>query len=78
MQMDQELGLILGKSNAKHVFTMEWSTKYVPAIISYGEKLQKQSITSMISLMKPSGMGFSCMKVYIKLHGVLFCTDETS
>ena len=32
MQMDKKLGLTIGKSNAKHVFTMEWSTKYVPAI----------------------------------------------
>ena len=30
MQMDQELGLIPGKSDAKRMFITEWITKYVP------------------------------------------------
>ena len=53
--MDQELGLILGKSDAKQMFISEWSTKFVQAIISYGEKLGKPAITDIISAMKPSG-----------------------
>ena len=53
--MDQELGLILGKSDAKQMFVSEWSTKFVPAIISYGEKLGKTAITDIIKAMKTSG-----------------------
>ena len=53
--MDQELGLILGKSDAKQMFIAEWGTKFVPAIISYGEKLGKPAITEIISAMKTSG-----------------------
>ena len=55
MQMDQELGLILGKSEAKQAFISEWSTRFVPAIISYGEKLGKPAINDIISAMNSSG-----------------------
>ena len=53
--MDQELSLIVGKSGAKQMFISEWSTKFVPAIISYGEKLGKPAITDIISAMETSG-----------------------
>ena len=36
IQIEQEFGLIVGKSHAKREFIAEWSTMYVPAIISYG------------------------------------------
>ena len=52
--MDQELGLILGKSDAKGTFVTEWNTKYVPAIIAYGEKLRKSGVGE-ISSMTSSG-----------------------
>ena len=55
VQMDQELSLILGKSDAKQMFISEWNTKYVPAIISYGEKLGKAAISDIISAMNSSG-----------------------
>ena len=51
VQLDQELGLILGKSNAKGAFLSEWSTKYVPAIVSYGEKSRKTAFADLITSM---------------------------
>ncbi len=58
MQMDQELGLILGKSDAKGTFITEWNTRYVPAILGYGEKLRKPGINEIISSMTSSGKSF--------------------
>ena len=64
IQIDQELGLILGKNDAKRTFTTEWNTKYISAIISYGEKLRKSSVSEIISSMNSAGkslpMHFSC------------------
>ena len=62
IQVDQELGLLLGKSDAKRTFVTQWNTKYVPAIITYGEKLRKSGISEIISSMTSSG---KCMYLYI-------------
>lgn len=41
----QELGLVVTDSDVKGNFLNRWSSKYVPAILSYGEKSTKKSIT---------------------------------
>ena len=66
--MDQELGLILDKSDAKQMFITEWSTKFVPAIISYGEKLGKPAIISarqanMITIIDDTSHQVTALKV---------------
>ena len=48
MQFEQEFGLILGRSNAKHAFVTEWCTKYIPAIISYGESNIERAIREIL------------------------------
>lgn len=45
--MDQEFGLIIGRSGAKKDFITEW-LKYVPAIISYGEHSRKRAIANVL------------------------------
>lgn len=38
LQIHQEIGLIVGDSEVKANFLEKWSTKFAPAILSYGEK----------------------------------------
>jgi hypothetical protein len=72
MQMDRELGLILGKSDAKGTFITEWNTHYVAAILGYGEKLRKSGINEIISSMTSSGKSFL---LYIA-YNILLISDE--
>ena len=44
-----------GKADAMGAFLSEWSTEYVPAIVSYGEKSRKASIIELILSMNSSG-----------------------
>ena len=55
MQFEQEFGLILGKSSAKQAFISEWCTKYVPAIISYGERNTKRAIREILEHLNNAG-----------------------
>ena len=50
IQVEQEFGLILGKSHAKREFIadLEWSTKYVPAIISYGQNVENMPTCGLL------------------------------
>ena len=75
--MDQELCLILGKADAKSAFLSEWNTKYVPAIVSYGEKSRKTAITDLITSMNSSGECFHFVNLAL-LSYTMFVTDETS
>ena len=75
MQMDQELGFILGKSDAKRTFVrVEY---YVPAIISYGEKLRKPGVSEIISTMNSSGKYIYLVCELVE-HIVINFIDETS
>lgn len=53
--MEQEFGLIVGKNNAKKDFTTEWCSKYVPAVISYGQKCGKRAISTIIDDLNEHG-----------------------
>ena len=55
MQFEQEFGLILGKSSAKQAFISKWCTKYVPAIISYGERNTKRAIREILENLNTAG-----------------------
>lgn len=55
MQIEQEFGLILGKAHAKSDFIAEWCTKYVPAIISYGQTCGKRAISTIIEDLNEHG-----------------------
>ena len=45
MQVGQEMGLIVGIADVKTCFLQKWLSEYVPAIISYGERSRKKSIS---------------------------------
>ena len=70
--------LILGKSDAKGTFITEWNTKYVPAIISYGEKSRKGAITSVVTSMKPTGKLSTFSPECLCLHSDLYRLNFTS
>ena len=53
--MEQELGLIFGKSDIKSQFLTRWSMEYVPAVIAYGQKSTKRSISSQIENLDETG-----------------------
>ena len=55
IQVEQEFGLILGKAHAKKDFIAEWFTKYVPAIISYGQKCGKRAMSTIIDDLNEHG-----------------------
>ena len=55
MQFEQEFGLVLGRSNAKQAFVTEWCTKYIPAIISYGESNTKCAIREVLENLNVAG-----------------------
>ena len=52
MQIEQELGMIFGKSDIKSQFLTRWGMEYVPAIITYG---QKKSISSHMEDLDDTG-----------------------
>ena len=77
--MNQELGLILGKADAKGAFLSEWNMKYVPAILSYGEKSRKTTIVDLITSMNASGKYMYILLICnITTCFHVFVTDETS
>ena len=55
LQIEQELGLIFGKSDIKSQFVTRWSMEYVPAIITYGQKSTKKSISSQMEELDDTG-----------------------
>ena len=42
IQIEQEMGLIYVKPDIKTHFIMQWTTKYVPAILKYASKSVKK------------------------------------
>ena len=42
-------------SDPKATFHTQWTTVYVPAILSYGEKIKKKNITSLLAVMNRAG-----------------------
>ena len=55
MQIEQELGMIFGKSDIKSQFLTRWGMEYVPAIITYGQKSTKKSISSHMEDLDDTG-----------------------
>lgn len=49
------MGLIFGNLHVKTHFLSQWSTKYVPAILSYGEKSAKKSVARQLTDMDEAG-----------------------
>lgn len=45
------MGLIFDKSHIKAHFVSQWMVKYVPAILSYGEKSAKKNVFSVLANM---------------------------
>lgn len=55
LQVEQEMGLIFGKSDIRSIFLTRWSMEYVPAVITYGQKSTKRNISSHIEHMDEAG-----------------------
>jgi hypothetical protein len=42
-------------SDPKTTFHTQWTTVYAPAVLSYGEKIKKKNITSLLAAMNRAG-----------------------
>ena len=49
------MGLVIGKSDIRVAFERQWS-KFVPAILQYGENSQKKGLQSRMLTMYETGM----------------------
>jgi len=49
------MGLVIGKSDIRVAFERQWS-KFVPAILQYGETSQKKGLQSRMLTMYETGM----------------------
>ena len=72
MQIELEMGLIVGKPEIKVHFMKQWTTKYVPAILEYASTSVKKTIGSILSSIQQGGI-FECsiMYNYFLLYTVL-------
>ena len=50
------MGLIFAKPDIKTHFIMQWTTKYVPAILEYASKSVKKNIRSILATVKHEGI----------------------
>lgn len=55
VQIEQELGLIVGNSGIKAHFLTQWMTKFVPAILSYGENHSKRAVFHQLAGLDQTG-----------------------
>ena len=57
IQIEQEMVLVMKTSisDPKPTFHTQWTTVYVPAILSYGDKIKKKNITSLLAVMNRAG-----------------------
>jgi hypothetical protein len=55
--MEQEFGLIIGRSGPKRDFFAEWF-KYIPAILAYGERSRKRAMANAMLDLDLSGTYF--------------------
>lgn len=54
-QIEQEMGLIIGKADVKSHFLQTWTIEYVPAIISYAGTSTKKGISLQLEDLKETG-----------------------
>ncbi len=54
LQLEQEMGLIVGQADVKTRFLQKWSN-YVPAILSYGETSTKKSVSRHLAGLEETG-----------------------
>lgn len=62
-QIEQEMDLIFGKPERKAHFILQWTTKYVPAVLEYASKSNKKYLSSILETLKEEGS--SCTNVYL-------------
>ena len=55
MQVEQEMGLVVGKADIRSSFERAW-TSYVPALLNYGERSKKKAIKEIHSQLVDTGM----------------------
>ena len=49
LQLEQEMDLVLKRSNGFHSFKSEWKDKWCDAILKYGKKCKKKDIKAIIA-----------------------------
>ena len=75
LQIDQELGLICGKSDVKAQFLTRWSNEYVPAILTYGRRSTKKAFPARWWTWRKQ-----VIRLYIAIYVMSSCiiVDQTS
>ena len=56
MQIEQEMGLIVGKTDIRSSFERAWTASFVPALLEYGERSKKKAIKDIHSQVVDTGM----------------------
>ena len=54
MQIEQEMGLIVGQKEIRNTFEHNWTT-VVPGVLKYGSKSKKKTVVSILSALRESG-----------------------
>ena len=49
------MALIFGEADVKAQFHIRWTTKYVPAILRYGEKSAKKDVAKQLAELDEAG-----------------------
>ena len=57
LQLEQEIALIVGKSDIRTHFETAWTSVYVPALLLLGERSKKKGIKDIYSRLVESGTG---------------------
>ena len=66
--------LIFGEADLRKQFQFRWMTKYVPAILQYGEKSTKRNVVKQLAELDRTGtcfilsFGILCMSYYLTFN----------
>lgn len=71
-QIEQEMGLIVGKADIRSSFERAWTASFVPALLQYGERSKRKAIKDIHSGVVDTGMFtlclYTCLCLYSTTH----------
>ena len=56
LQIEQEMAIIVGRSDIRASFERRWTASYVPGLILYGERSKKKSLKEIHAQLVDSGI----------------------
>ena len=56
VQIEQEIGLIVGKKDIRAAFEASWTTSYVSALLKYGQRSKKKTMKDICMKLVESGV----------------------